>query len=63
MDKLLSTREAAEVLSIKPNTLEIWRVQGKGPKFLKIGRSVKYRMERLKEYLNQHEVSSTSEYV
>lgn len=34
---LLTNEEAATLLGIKPNTLEIWRTKGKGPKFLKMG--------------------------
>ncbi len=34
---LLSNKQAARLLGIQPNTLEIWRVQGKGPPFLKLG--------------------------
>ena len=35
--KLLTSAETAELLGILPNTLEIWRGKGKGPKFLKMG--------------------------
>ena len=39
-----STREqVAEFLQIKTQRLASWAVEGKGPKFMKIGRSVRYR--------------------
>ena len=34
---LLTTKEAAILLGLKANTLEIYRHQGKGPPFLKLG--------------------------
>ena len=34
--KLLTNAQAAEVIGIRPNTLEIWRCKGKGPKFIKL---------------------------
>lgn len=58
----LKTNEAAEILDLKPATLEIWRSQGKGPRFLKIGRAVRYRLSDLEEYLDNAVKNSTSEY-
>ena len=42
MRKLLNTAEAAEILGLKPNTMEIWRSHGRGPSYKKIGRKVLY---------------------
>jgi hypothetical protein len=39
---LLSTEEAAAILNLKPQTLNNWRTQGRGPVFVKQGRSVSY---------------------
>jgi len=59
--KLYTTPEAAEMLGLSPITLEIWRVQGKGPKFRKIGRLVKYTENDLHTYLNSCTRSNTSQ--
>lgn len=59
---LLTTENAAEYLDLKKQTLEIWRVYGKGPKFLKIGRSVRYRKADLDTYLENSVQQSTSGY-
>lgn len=41
---LLSEREAAAVLGLKPRTLENWRQSGDGPPFVRISsRCVRYR--------------------
>ena len=60
--KLLDTKQAAEYLGgIKPNTLEIQRVQGTGVQYIKIGRLVRYRIEDLDAYLIAHIRTSTSQ--
>ena len=35
--------QTAEVLGISPATLRTWRCLGRGPRFIKVGRSVRYR--------------------
>lgn len=39
---LLTEREAAAWLRLSPSTLRTWRSLGRGPKFKKIGGSVRY---------------------
>ena len=58
---LIDTPHAAEYLSIKPNTLEIWRVQGSGPTFKKIGRLVRYSVDDLDAYLTAQTRRSTTQ--
>lgn len=52
---LLTTEEAAEYLKLKPNTLERWRVQypDRLP-FVKVGRTVKYRLEDLQAFITNN---------
>jgi excisionase family DNA binding protein len=54
--------EAAAYLSLSINTLNKWRTQGRGPRFVKLGRSVCYRREDLDTWLMQQSRGSTSEY-
>ena len=42
MEKLYTTKEAAEYLRMSPNTLAKWRWEGKGPAYIKLGRNVRY---------------------
>ena len=37
MDRLLTTRELAEVLGLNPQTLRLWRLNGDGPPYVKFG--------------------------
>jgi excisionase family DNA binding protein len=59
MEPLLKTREAAKMLGVSMRTLEGMRRSGEGPKFVRIGNSVRYRPETLTEYSKQCEHSST----
>jgi len=60
-DKTLTTKEAAELLGIKPGTLEIWRVYGKSPRWMKIGKAVRYRLSDLNEFMENCTREHTSE--
>lgn len=63
---LLTNEEAAALIGIKPNTLEIWRVRGKGPKFIKLGESkqapIRYRRSDVLAWLEAQTCRSTSQY-
>lgn len=62
MQTLLDTTEAAKYLGgLKPNTLEGWRVSGKGAPYIKCGRLVRYRVEDLDAYLAAQTRNSTSQ--
>jgi len=57
----LNTKEAAKFLNIKPATLDQHRWRGTGPRFVKIGRCVRYRMADLDAFLTEQTFSSTTE--
>ena len=57
----LTTNQAAEALGVKPATLEVWRCQGRGPRFLKLGRVVRYRQSDLEAFLNENSRLNTSQ--
>ena len=58
---LLTTLEAARFLSLSPRTLERLRLDGSGPRYCKLGRSVRYRPSDLDHWLACNAVASTSE--
>ena len=49
--QLFTTAEAAARLRYERNTLAVWRSQAKGPAYLKVGRSIRYRLCDLEEWL------------
>lgn len=51
-NELLDEKQAASVLSIKPGTLSVWRSTGRySIPFVKVGRSVRYRLSDLNAWL------------
>ena len=50
---LYTPTEAAQYLKVPASTMAFWRSSGKGPKFLKVGRHVRYTAEAVEEYLTK----------
>jgi hypothetical protein len=44
--------EAATIIGVKPTTLAMWRHKGRGPRYLKIGRSCFYRESDIEAWLD-----------
>lgn len=61
MGENLKTDAAAAFLQVKPATLEQWRWSGKGPLFVKLGRSVMYRKADLDAFVSARVFGSTTE--
>lgn len=57
----LTTPQAALYLGLSKSTLECWRARGEGPRFLKLGRAVRYRVEDLDAFADESSRSHTSE--
>lgn len=51
--KLLDEHSAAEMLSLKVNTLRRWRWSGTGPAFVKIGAAVRYEPSAMQAFIEQ----------
>lgn len=61
--RLLTTRQAAALLALRPNTLEIWRVSDKGPAYRKLaGRAVRYVEAEVLDWLSASQRFNTAEY-
>ena len=61
VERLFNTEQAADALRVSPRTLEKMRVEGRGPKFFKIGRLVYYSAETLEEWKRSRLRTSTSD--
>lgn len=59
--QILTPVEAAAYLRMSQSFLAQRRCEGGGPRFLKIGRSVKYRVQDLDEWLAAQARSHTSD--
>lgn len=53
LKRLLSEREAADILNVKPNTLAAWRCTKRveGPRYVKMGGAVRYPMAELEAFI------------
>jgi hypothetical protein len=64
--KVLKNDEAAARIGVSPNTLKLWRHQGKGPPFIKYGASkqagVGYLVDDVDAWNEARKFSSTSAY-
>ena len=59
-DHLLTVGEAADLLKISKSSLDKWRTWGRGPRFIKVERRVRYRPADLAAYIANQTRSSTS---
>lgn len=59
--KLLRVPEAAEVLRVAPGTLRNWRVQGFGPRFVKMGSRVMYSQASIDAFIQSRERAATDD--
>ena len=60
-DRLLSRPEVHSIFGLTQRYLEVAAVRGDGPPFIKINRSVRYRVADLREWIAARRVSSTSQ--
>lgn len=58
---LLSSDETAPAIGVTPATLRVWRCQGKGPRYFKIGNLVRYSLDDINAWLDEQSRSSTPE--
>jgi predicted DNA-binding transcriptional regulator AlpA len=62
-DRLLSRAEVEVNFGLSRRFLEVSAVRGDGPPMVKIGRSVRYRVGDLREWIEARRVTSTSQEV
>jgi excisionase family DNA binding protein len=61
IDPLLHPKEVAKLLNVSVSWLAKSRLSGTGPRFVKIGRSVRYPESAVREFIKAHMRSSTTE--
>lgn len=59
-DALLDTHQASQLLGLAAGTLRKWRLTGRGPAFVRLGRSVKYRQSVLETFVRRRTFVSTA---
>ena len=46
---------------VSPRTMQRWRMEGRGPAYVRVGRLIRYRQSALSEWLDLQQRCSTSE--
>lgn len=59
--RALTEREVAERLGLSVATLRAWRHRGKGPRFLRLGRSVRYLPSDVDDFVRASAVDPPSD--
>lgn len=59
--QLYPASRVSEILCIAPATLRKWRWEGKGPRFIKVGRKVAYRESDITDFIEAQVRISTSD--
>ncbi len=59
--RALTEREVAERLGLSVATLRAWRHRGKGPRFLRLGRAVRYLPSDVDDFVRASAVDTRSE--
>jgi hypothetical protein len=49
---LLSEADLAVILEVEIKTVQAWRMQGRGPDYVKLGKSIYYRTRDLQEWID-----------
>lgn len=58
MERLLTPDEVADTLQVPAATLPQWRYLGRGPKYIKVGRHVRYRVVDLERWLDEQSIGT-----
>ncbi len=62
LPRAVSEAEAAEILGLRPRTLQDWRFRGVGPRWLSYSsKAVRYRLADLEAFMEAAERTSTSD--
>lgn len=56
-DSLLTTDQVAEMVGMRPGTIENWRYKVQGPPYVKINRAVRYRASDVQTWLDSLEAA------
>ncbi len=59
--QLLDEKDVAEVFRISRQTLRVWRMNGRGPIFIRVGRCIRYRREDLDVWLEKQAIANAPE--
>lgn len=56
IEELLDDRRVAVLMGASRRMLQVWRQQGRGPSYVRVGRLIRYKPSAIAEYLEQQSV-------
>jgi predicted DNA-binding transcriptional regulator AlpA len=56
--ELLTPKEISQLLKISIHTLAKWRSQGQGPDYVKTGKSVKYSLDTIGNWISEKTINT-----
>ena len=59
-DSLVTETQTAELLNISIRTLQAWRIKLTGPRFVRVGRAIRYRRSDLLAWIEANTVGHAS---
>jgi hypothetical protein len=60
MNQHLTEKQLAEAWNMSIRTLQRWRLEGKGPAFVRLGRSIRYPKDLAENFLKQNRQDPTA---
>lgn len=57
--ELWTNRELAEYVRVSVNTVDYWRFMGTGPRFVRVGRHVRYQQSDIDRWLTSNAADCT----
>lgn len=61
MERMFAQAEVAELLGVTERCIEGWRVRGGGPRYVRVGRLIRYRHSDVSAWLDARTRASTSD--
>ena len=56
MEKRIKAKEAAKMVGVSPQAMQMWRAKDRGPSYFKICGSIFYEVEEIKRFIEASKV-------
>jgi excisionase family DNA binding protein len=56
----LTVQEVADLLRVSPGTVRAWAAKGEGPPSIRFGKQIRYRPEKVEEWVQEQERSRSA---
>ena len=60
-DQMLTRQQTAQVLNIRPQTLAVWAMSGKNLPYVKLGKTVRYKLSDVEKLIERRTIGGAEE--